>query len=76
MRNIYQNANHKQFQYSNSAINNAMNEIGRYTASQINSINTVNAVVNSPYNAMSAQFSNIPNSNGSNMHIRQVYDFF
>jgi hypothetical protein len=34
MRSIYQNTN-KQFQYQNSAINNAMNELGRYTSAQM-----------------------------------------
>jgi hypothetical protein len=75
MRSIYQNTN-KQFQYQNSAINNAMNELGRYTSAQMHPMNTVVAAVNSPYNSMTAQFTNIPNSNGSNMYnIRQV-NFF
>jgi len=68
MRSIYQNTN-KQFQYQNSAINNAMNELGRYTSAQMHPMNTVVAAVNS-------QFTNIPNSNGPNMYnIRQV-NFF
>jgi len=72
MRSIYQNTN-KQFQYQNSAINNAMNELGRYTSAQMHPMNTVVAAVNS---SMTAQFTNIPNSNGPNMYnIRQV-NFF
>jgi hypothetical protein len=58
MRSIYQNTN-KQFQYQNSAINNAMNELGRYTSAQMHPMNTVVAAVNS---SMTAQFTNIPNS--------------
>ena len=67
MRNIYQNTN-RQYQYPNSVINDAMNEIGRYTAAQMNTMNNMAATVNSQY----TQFSNIPNSNGTGMHIRQV----
>jgi hypothetical protein len=50
-----------------------MNEIGRYTAAQINTMNNMNAVVNSPYNSLNAQLSTIPISNVPNMHMRQVY---
>ena len=76
MRNIYQN-NTRQYQYPNAVINNAMNEIGRYTAAQMNTMsNMAAAAVNSPYNTMAAQFNSIQNTNGPSMHARQVNKYF
>ncbi len=82
MRNMYhhhhhhQNTSTRQYQYPTTAaaavMNNAMNGIGRYTAAQMNSMNSM-----TPYNSMAVQFSSLPNTNNvSNMNLRQVWIFF